>query len=203
MSPPPKYPRIPHLVARTGMDSDDHVLEPAARRNLLSAEVIVEEKLDGANIAIWIDDGAPQAATRGGVGAVDRSGHLGRIRAWIGEHADDLRAALGERRALYAEWLLLRHRVGYDRLPAPLVGLDLLDRSSQAFLELHDRDVRLAQLEIPLPPRLFCGVLGTIGAAERLTGARRSATRPPRASSSASGTQVRACPAPQSCWLPT
>lgn len=36
------------------------------RAALLRAEVVVEEKLDGMNVMLWIEAGAPRVGTRGG-----------------------------------------------------------------------------------------------------------------------------------------
>jgi hypothetical protein len=152
------------------MDSDDRVLDPQARRQLLMAEVLVEEKLDGANVVIWFDAGAPQVATRGGVGALDRGGQRGRLQAWAAQNADQLRAALGDDLALYGEWLLKRHTVPYDRLPSLLIGLDVLNRRAGAFLTIDERDAVLVRAGLPTPPALFRGVLGTIEHAEQRHG---------------------------------
>lgn len=46
---PPPYPRIPHLVRGRGT-SDDVVLPGAEVAALLGRPVLVEEKLDGANV---------------------------------------------------------------------------------------------------------------------------------------------------------
>lgn len=117
---PPKYPRLPHLVPGPGVSADDLVLDGPARERLLAVPVAVEEKLDGANVVLWFDGTEPTVATRGGVDAVARGGQRGRLKAWAAGRADGLRGALGERLVIYAEWLLRRHTVPYERLPGPL-----------------------------------------------------------------------------------
>ena len=170
MTPPPKYPRVPHLVSRSSMDADDRVLDATGRACLLEVHVVVEEKLDGANVAVWFEAGVPRVATRGGPDTVDRGGHRGRLRAWVAEHADNLRAGLGEDLVLYGEWMLARHQVRYARLPSPLIGLDVRDRRSNDFLVLSARDHVLEVAGVSAPPRIFEGVLGGVSSAEHLIG---------------------------------
>ncbi|HMM73809.1 MAG TPA: RNA ligase family protein, partial [Rhodocyclaceae bacterium] len=62
-----RFPHTPHL-AWLGPDAprDDKVLAPAEARALLSGEVVVEEKLDGANLGLSLaPDGSLRAQNRG------------------------------------------------------------------------------------------------------------------------------------------
>lgn len=119
--------------------------------------MVVEEKLDGANVSIWWDCGL-QIASRGGVGSQDRGNQLGRLRAWVAERATHLEPLLADGQVLYAEWLWVRHGVAYDRLPDWLVALDLW-HPDRGFATLADRDSRCSHAALRVPPRLFSGVL--------------------------------------------
>lgn len=158
---PPAYPRVPHLPPATGASRDDLVLSEDDVEVLLSVPVVVEEKLDGANVMLWRDAGRVEAATRGGPGGRDRAGQLGPLRAWIAERIERLRPLLAHERVLYAEWLWLRHSVGYDALPEHLIGLDLLLSPAAGFASAPQGDEALSEAGIALPPRLFTGVLRT------------------------------------------
>lgn len=153
MSRPPKYPRVPHVAAGPAASGDDDVLSDADRHSLLASEVVVEEKLDGQNLAVWCDAGVPQVATRGGANTMDRSGERGRVRAWAAERHELLAAALGERYVVYVEWLRRRHAVAYETLPSPAIGLDVLDQDSGRFLPVARRNALLADIGIPAPPQ--------------------------------------------------
>lgn len=168
MKPPPPYPRIPHLVGGRGT-VDDLTLSPAVIVSLLGAPVLVEEKVDGANVMLWIDDGLVEAALRSGPGAMDRAGQLGPLRAWVAEHYGPLHEVLSDDRALYAEWMLLTHSSSYDRLPAYLVALDLWTPST-GFLPAAERDVLCAGAGLVTPPHLWTGVASTVADLERLLG---------------------------------
>ena len=62
-----RFPHTPHLAwLGSGTPRDDKVLSPAEAQMLLEEEVVIEEKLDGANLGLSIGpDGAPQAQNRG------------------------------------------------------------------------------------------------------------------------------------------
>jgi atypical dual specificity phosphatase len=156
----PPYPRVPHLAPGPGVTRDDLVLSTDARDRLLNGRVCIEEKLDGANLSFAVHAGGLlEVASRGGLGTVNRGGHLGRARAWGAERSDGLRSLLADGCILYGEWLLTRHGVGYDSLPDQFVGFDLLDPKA-GWVSIHDRDERLHLAGLATPPTLgeFDGV---------------------------------------------
>jgi len=156
-SGPPPYPRIAHLPPVGVPVRDDLVLSDKEAACLLAGEVVAEEKLDGANVAVWLNGaGIPQAATRGGPGALDRGNQLGPLRGWVAAHGDELRALLAPGDVLYGEWLWWRHAAAYDALPDWLVGIDLAD-SAGGFAGVDERNRRLAGVSVPAPPPLGHG----------------------------------------------
>lgn len=171
MIPPPTYPRMPYLLAAPSTSRDDRVLPPAGRAGWWHVPLLVEEKLDGANVVLWNDGSQVRVASRGGPDAMDRGGQLGRLRAWVYERAQQLQPLLADGRAVYGEWLWLRHGVGYDRLPDWLVVLDLWHAG--AMLPTDDRDERCAQAALTVPPSILRGRLS--GEAELRTMLGRSA----------------------------
>lgn len=148
---PPPYPRLAHLVPTAGTTRDDVVLADHERDELLAGPVVLEEKVDGANVMLWLQDGRPEVASRGGVGAMDRGGQLGPLRAWMGPRSDELRRLLVDGRVLYGEWLWRRHTVRYTRLGDWFIGLDVLERSG-AWLDVEPRNAVLRAAGIHPPP---------------------------------------------------
>lgn len=168
MRPPPSYPRISHLTAGRG-SRDDGVLGTEAALNLLAQEAIVEEKLDGANVMLWSEDGRVECSLRSGPDGRDRAGQLGPLRAWIGERYSELLELLNPGHALYAEWLLIQHTVSYDALPSYLIGLDVLDAGGH-LADTDERDRLLDIARIATPPALFRGIPQSLSALEALMG---------------------------------
>lgn len=142
-------------------------MTPDEADDLLHRRVVVEEKLDGANVVIFEEEGRAECALRSGPGALDRVGQLGPLRAWLSGRSDEIRALLGGNAALYGEWLLLTHTVPYDALPAYLVGLDVLGKGD-APVAVDVRNELLAAARIAAPPELFRGVPESIAALESL-----------------------------------
>lgn len=138
MTPPPSYPRTPYL--------DD---EPSAR--WLGQPLLVEEKLDGANVAVWWTPSGPQAMSRGGPDAMDRAGQLGRLRAWVVERYEAVTTTCARGSVIYGEWLWMRHRVPYDALPDLLVVLDLW-HAETGFAVPSERDSRCRTVGLVTPP---------------------------------------------------
>jgi hypothetical protein len=171
MIAPPAYPRIPHLVRGRGT-RDDRVLRREEADALLRRPVLVEEKLDGANVVVWLEAGRVECALRSGVGAQDRGRQLGPLRAWLAERADQLRELL-DGQALYAEWLLVAHGVQYDALPAYLVGLDLWSPES-GFAAPEKRKELLGRANLVLPPELHRGTIDGIYSLEGFLGESRA-----------------------------
>lgn len=170
MTAPAKYPRVAHVSPSPAVTADDAVLSPEDRAVLPHTEVVVEEKLDGMNVMLWIDGGAPHVGTRGGADTSDRSGERGRVRRWASMHADELVACLGDDYVLYGEWLRRRHAVPYERLPAELVGFDVFDRSAEGFLKVDDRNGLLERMGVARPPVRFRGTLTSLDQLEQLLG---------------------------------
>ncbi len=159
-SEPPPYPRVPHLFSADEGTRDDLVLSAEERALFLAEPVAVEEKLDGANVMLWLGSGGSvRSSGRSGAGALDRAGQLGRLRAWVAERTDVIRSLLEHDRVLYAEWLFLTHSVRYSRLPDLLVGTDLYENGAGCLSAL-DRDGLLEGAGLSPPPRLFAGALG-------------------------------------------
>lgn len=170
---PPSYLRIPHLAPSQSATADDRMVFGSARDAILAREAVVEEKLDGSNVMLWLGDGGEvECAGRSGPGAMDRGGQLGRLRAWVSEHRLRLRTVLAEADVVYGEWLWLTHTVFYDRLPSYLVVLDL----GAAERRLHPLTVRnrlCQKAGLATPGCLFTGVPGSVEALNGLCGRSR------------------------------
>lgn len=149
------YPRVPHLVGGRGTD-DDLVLGRRERDQLLAVPVEVEEKLDGANVMVWVDDGVLHAAGRAGPDSRDRAGQFGTLRAWVASHPDKVGPLLADGDVLYGEWLYLTHTVAYQDLPSWFVALDLR-RADGTFLEGPERREVLTSTGLVVPPLLGTG----------------------------------------------
>ncbi len=168
-SAPPPYPRMPHLVSGRG-SSDDTVVSVIARSALFGSEIVVEEKVDGANVVIWRSEGDRMTCSlRSGRDAMDRASQLGPLKAWAARHDGPLTTVLHTWPALYAEWLLVTHSVAYDRLFSYLVVLDLW-HPEHGFALVDDRNVACREAGLVTPPELWRGRAASVAAIEGLLG---------------------------------
>lgn len=154
-----RFPHTPHL-AWLGKDSprDDKVLSPEEARELLSGDVVVEEKLDGANLGFSVcTDGSIRAQNRGSYLHQPYPAQFSRLDDWMARHEDKLFDLLGEHLIAFGEWCAARHTLDYDALPDWWLMFDVYDRREQCFWSTSRRNALAVQLGVARVPRLHRG----------------------------------------------
>lgn len=141
-----RFPHTPHLAwLGAGTPRDDKVLAADEAAALLAGEVVVEEKLDGANLGISLAENCtPRFQNRGQYLHPPYAGQFQRLGGWIAAHEEALRSDLLLGLIVFGEWCAARHSVAYDQLPDWLIVFDVYDRSEQKFFNTARRDA-LAQ----------------------------------------------------------
>ncbi|MCA9215115.1 MAG: RNA ligase family protein [Planctomycetales bacterium] len=154
-----KFPSTPHLAVLGGVSvRDDKVLIPAERDRFLAHDVIVEEKIDGANLGISFDSaGVIRAQNRGSLLQEPMSGQWKVLPAWLAVRSDCFFDVLSDRYILFGEWCYAKHSILYDRLPDWFVGFDVFDSQANRFANRAARDAILESLEVPVVPCLARG----------------------------------------------
>jgi len=142
---------------------------------LLREPVVVEEKVDGANVGVGFDEeGRLLLQSRGAILGTGRSHRqFDPLFGWAAARRDPLFQVLGARLILFGEWLFARHTVLYDALPDYFLAHDLYDRERRLFLDTRARDEVCRHAGVQEVPRLFSGVLGTPEALRRWLGPSR------------------------------
>jgi len=157
-----RFPHTPHLAwLGEGRPRDDKVLAPHDARELLSHEVVVEEKIDGANLGFSVDEhGALLAQNRGTYLSLSLEGGHGQwkpLKRWLAPRAKDLAEALFPDLMLFGEWCYAVHSVRYTRLPAWFIMFDVYDRVNGQFWSVARRDALASTLGLAVAPRLGAG----------------------------------------------
>ncbi|MBX9693683.1 MAG: RNA ligase family protein [Cyanobacteria bacterium] len=155
-----KYPRTHHIQGSKLQEGDED-LESIPFSAIAGRNVVVEEKMDGANSAISFDEsGAQLLQSRGHylVGG-DREKHFNLFKQWAAVHADALHAVLGSRYICYGEWLFAKHTMFYDNLPHYWLEFDIFDREEEKFLSTPRRSEMLHDLPVVSVSVLFAGEL--------------------------------------------
>jgi ATP-dependent RNA circularization protein (DNA/RNA ligase family) len=155
-----RFPSTAHLawLAESGMPRDDKLLSPAEAQALLSGEVVVEEKLDGANLGLSLaPNDVLRAQNRGQYLDEPYAGQFVRLSAWLAQHETGLRIALRAELMLFGEWCAARHSLDYGSLPDWFLLFDVYDRRIGRFWSTARRDVLAAEAGLVTVPRLLQG----------------------------------------------
>lgn len=154
-----RFPHTPHLVW-LGKDCprDDKVLSTEEVRALLGSEVVVEEKLDGANLGFSVGaDGSIRAQNRGSYLHKPYPAQFARLDDWLARHEDRLFDLLGEHLVAFGEWCAARHTLDYDALPDWWLMFDVYDRRELRFWSTSRRNALATKLGVVRVPRLHHG----------------------------------------------
>jgi ATP-dependent RNA circularization protein (DNA/RNA ligase family) len=145
-----KFPHTPHLAwLGPGTPRNDKVLSPDQTREFLDSPIVVEEKVDGANIGIYFDGGGTiQAKNRGTVLEPGAHPQFQALWPWLAQRHEMLREALGADLVLYGEWCFAVHSVCYNDLPDYFLGFDVYDRHARKFWSVARRDEWAQPLDI-------------------------------------------------------
>jgi hypothetical protein len=153
-----KYPRTPHLEG-SRLQPGDEALDSVPFAQIQDRFVVVEEKLDGANAGFRFDEnGELLLQSRGHflTGGV-REKHFNLFKQWAHTHAHAFHERIGDRYAVFGEWLYAKHTVFYDRLPHYFLEFDVVDLEAEAFLSTDERRELLAGLPVLSVPVLYSG----------------------------------------------
>jgi hypothetical protein len=169
MEPLRKYPRTPHLEG-SRLQPGDEDLDAVPFAEVRGRHLIVEEKVDGANVGVsFAEDGELRLQSRGHfLTGGPRERHFALLKTWATVHRDALWARLGTRYVAYGEWLFARHTVFYDALPHYLLEFDVLDLASGRFLSTSRRSALFAGSPVHQVPVLHEGPLPSRAALEAL-----------------------------------
>ena len=154
-----RFPHTPHLIW-LGDDAprDDKVLSPAEVVGLLARQVVVEEKLDGANLGLSVGpDGRLRAQDRGGYLHVPYTGQFVRLSEWLVRNEQCVLETLTPDLIVFGEWVAARHSLDYTSLPDWWLVFDIYDRRAQRFWSVERRNMWARASGLQCVPCLFEG----------------------------------------------
>ena len=164
-----KYPKTYHLKG-SGLSNQSKEKVPFSR--IASRYLVVEEKVDGTNVAISFDSaGELQLQSRGHflTGGITES-HFSLFKQWAYGLQTELYLVLSDRYILYGEWLYAKHTVFYNALPHYFLEYDVLDTETGSFLSTRKRQSLLQELPIYSVPVLFSGTVESYSEITSLVG---------------------------------
>ena len=154
-----KFPSTPHLALLGDVEvRDDKVMSREERDKFLQNKLVVEEKVDGANLGISFDAGGNiRTQNRGSYLQLPSPGQWKKLSDWLDLRIDTFFEQLTDRFILFGEWCYAKHSVRYDRLPDWFLGYDIFDKKYGRFFSCSRRDQFFYMLGIFQVPILGCG----------------------------------------------
>jgi ATP-dependent RNA circularization protein (DNA/RNA ligase family) len=154
-----RFPHTAHIVwLNSGSPRDDKILNPVEIKELLNGPVVIEEKLDGANLGLSLGtDDKLRAQNRGQYLLEPYTGQFARLPAWLTQHDASLRSVLTPDLILFGEWCAAQHSLDYHALPDYFLLFDVYDRSTQKFWSTARRNSLAEQAGIRTVPCLHRG----------------------------------------------
>jgi len=154
-----RFPHTPHLAwLGAGQPRGDKVLSTEEATVLLGSSVVVEEKLDGANLGLSLGpDGQLRAQNRGQYLLEPYSGQFARLTPWLAQHRFALTDHLDSTHILFGEWCAARHSLDYETLPDWFSLFDVYDREQKRFWSSTRRNALAKALGLAVVPQLYHG----------------------------------------------
>lgn len=154
-----RFPHTPHLVwLGQNAPRDDKVLSPAEAQALLAGDVVVEEKLDGANLGFSLaSDLSLRTQNRGQYLVGPHTGQFTRLPVWLAKHGDALSGVLTPDLIVFGEWCAARHSLDYAALPDWFLLFDVYDRSVGRFWSSARRNALAKTAGLTCVPQVACG----------------------------------------------
>ncbi|KAH0280244.1 hypothetical protein KCU91_g1165, partial [Aureobasidium melanogenum] len=150
-----KFPRTRHLFNIGSASRDDLILSSSDAQAFLQASdpsttIVVEEKVDGANLGISLDSsGAFKVQNRSHYVNSKSHAQFKKLDKWLDDHYEGLSIVLDAansqpgRWILYGEWLYAKHSIYYTTLPDLFLAFDLFDTETGTFLSRDALSKRL------------------------------------------------------------
>jgi hypothetical protein len=156
-----KFPRTPHLFVIPGaLFREDKVMDEKEQEIVFSGSVILEEKVDGANVGISFNSlGELIFQNRGNYITPESHPQFNSLNEWAYIRYEQLRNELSDQFILFGEWCYLKHSIYYTKLPDWMLGFDIYERNTGKFLSVQRRNEIFHACKITPVPFVFKGKL--------------------------------------------
>jgi hypothetical protein len=158
-----RFPRTQHLQG-SRLQKGDEDLTQVRFTDIQGLNIIIEEKMDGANCGISFDsNGKLLLQSRGHfLRGGPRERHWDLFKQWAAGHEQILFDMLEDRYIMYGEWLYAKHTIFYDLLPHYFLEFDIYDKQHNCFLTFPMRKSILHASPVKSVLVLYEGVIQSI-----------------------------------------
>lgn len=157
-----KFPQTPYLIAPSSISTlrHDKILSDDEARLFFSEKVLIEEKIDGANLGISFQkDGSLCLQNRGHIISKPFWGQWEPLPNWLEKKIDILFDVLLDKYILFGEWCYVRHSVYYCELPDWFIAFDIFDKENHYFLSTELRYSLFIKMGVSFVPMLYEGYI--------------------------------------------
>jgi atypical dual specificity phosphatase len=135
----------------------------------LNREVLVEEKIDGANMGLSLCENKICAQNRSHYVSAEYHPQFKYLDKWIYQHTEVLWEILeSDRYILYGEWCYAKHSIPYASLSDWFTAFDMFDRLENKFWSRSRLEAHLDGTGITLIPLIIKGTFNNIEALKQL-----------------------------------
>lgn len=192
LPPLTKFSRTRHLfnTGGTAVSNDDLVMtkddyhiynqmikdgQDSTNTTRATTSLYIEEKVDGANFGLSLSSGKIIAQNRSHYISSGDHAQFSPLASWVEEHRTSLtnilshgvqsnNKAASQGLVLYGEWVVARHSLPYQRLPAHFIAFDIYDRKLERFWSRSRLHSIMKGSGIPVVPLIKHGKLDTFDA---------------------------------------
>ena len=151
-----KFPRTKHAINLGSASRDDLIMTEGDLQMLIDGPIVVEEKIDGANLGISIDSSG-KILVQNRSHYVNPSTHpqFKLLGVWIENHREELAEILEwTNQILFGEWVYAKHSIQYTKLPDYFLVYDLYTISTNSFASRGVLDNLLQHTSLQQVPKI-------------------------------------------------
>jgi len=157
----PKMPSMKHLPwSQEDARQQKWLRESQTTEMFLGEEVVITEKLDGANACITSEK--VYARSHSAEPHRDAWDYLKK------KHREELMHKISDKYAYFGEYLYARHSIKYERLPSYFIVFGVYDRESGRWLSWDKTEILASEIGLPTSPELGRYIVSTVDALKEM-----------------------------------
>ncbi len=160
-----KFPRTKHLANLGSMTKDDLLFNQKDLESFLSMDLVIEEKIDGANLGIFYDYESCKIMAQNRSHFVCSTYHaqFKLLDKWISDHSSELLELFDKGNfIIFGEWVYMKHSIHYTKLPDYFIAYDIYDRINEIFLSRSEVLKLLGSTSINIIRTIYMGKVASI-----------------------------------------
>ncbi|MCD6575658.1 MAG: RNA ligase family protein [Nanoarchaeota archaeon] len=161
-----EFPKTPYIFVEVEV-REDKSLGPKETDIFTNTEVIIQEKVDGNNLAIFVDEDGPHYKSRGSI-VTPHDARFKNLNLWYNIHEEEIKSISEKGLCLIGEWAFWKHTIHYQSLPSYFIAYDIFDLKNERFLSQKRVIELLSRTSIAYNPIIYEGKINGVKDLEKL-----------------------------------